>query len=189
MEWSYVAIATVLLGVVQVIVGKWIEVRLQNSIEAESEQRMRLFEQALSRSGVLFEQRLEAFRALQKPLLAVKAYCEAAIGSLQGSEFVSRESTDSTSCLALREKLNEEFYEYRMLLTADSRAHFEHLLQGLSNGAAMELAVAMNESRPADERIAELSSGTEAPYADVGVSAEKCIQSLFGALKFPSEIV
>lgn len=188
MEWSDVAIATAVLAAVQVVVGKWIEVRLQSSIEAESAQRMKLFEQALSRSGVLFEHRLEAFRALQTPLLTVKAYCRAEIGRLQGNEFL-QESTGTAGCLALHEELNESFLQYRMLLTQDSRAHFEQLLDSLSNGAAMELAVAMNDSRPVNERIASLSSGTEKHYVDVDGSAETCIQSLFAALKFPVEIV
>jgi hypothetical protein len=188
MEWSYVAIATAVLAAVQVIVGKWIEVRLQSSIEAEAAQRMKLFEQALSRSGVLFEHRLEAFRALQKPLLAVKAYCRAELGRLQGNEFL-QESTGTAGCLALHEELSESFLEYRMLLTLESRSQFEQLLDKLSTGAGMELAVAMNDSRPVNERIEGLSSGTEKLYADVDGSAETCIQSLFDALKFPVEIV
>ena len=178
-----------MLEAVHVVVGKWIEVRLQNSIEAESAHSMKLFEQALSRSGVLFEQRLAAFRALQKPLLAIGTYCRAEIGRLRGSEFVSRESRGTTGCLALHEELNDSFLEYRMLLTPDSRGHFERLSVSLSSCAEMELAFALNESRPTDERIEGLSNGTAELYAGVEMSAKKCIQSLFDGLKFPSEIV
>ena len=134
---------------------------------------------------ILLDEKIRVFKKLQKRLVDFKKYCEAALGSYDDrGEFhpnlvVLSKDIDKASLrhlTALHEIEQEDF----IFLSKESRRLLAELHNNCSMMCSMEIAIFGNED---DDTI---MSGVPPLYESAISNIDKCLQSLYEELEFPS---
>jgi len=149
-------------------------------------ERLKMDLSILSRKhNILLDEKIRVFKKLQKRLVEFKKYCEAALGSYdQRGEFhpnleVLSEEIDKASLqhiTALHEIEQEDF----IFLTEKSRNLLAELHNNCSMMCSMEIAIFGNEEDH------EIIQSTIPVYKSAMSNIDKCLQSLYEELEFPS---
>jgi len=149
-------------------------------------ERLKVDLSVLSRKhSILLDEKIRVFKKLQKRLVDFKKYCEAALGSYnERGEFhpnleVLSENIDKASLkhiTALHEIEQEDF----IFLSKKSRSILSELHNSCSIMCSMELAVF------GEEYSSEMARSTIPVYKSAIRNIDKCLQSLYEELEFPS---
>jgi hypothetical protein len=149
-------------------------------------ERLKMDLSILSRKhNILLDEKVRVFKKLQKRLVEFKKYCEAALGSYdKRGEFhpnleVLSEEIDKASLqhiTALHEIEQEDF----IFLTEKSRNLLSELHNNCSMMCSMEIAIFGNEEDY------EIIQSTIPIYKSAMSNIDKCLQSLYEELEFPS---
>ncbi|MCF8054648.1 MAG: hypothetical protein K9K75_05465 [Deltaproteobacteria bacterium] len=135
--------------------------------------------------NILFDEKIRVFKKLQKRLVDFKKYCEATIGSYdERGEFhpnlgvLSGDIDRATlqHITALHEIEQEDF----IFLSKESRNILSELHRSCSIMCSMELAV------HGEENDSEMIKSTIPVYESAMSNIDKCLQSLYEELEFPS---
>ncbi len=158
---------------------------VKSSYVAEIE-RLKVDLSILSRKhNILLDEKIRVFKKLQKRLVEFKKYCEAALGSYdERGEFhpnlgVLSKDIDQASLqhiTALHEIEQEDF----IFLSKESRNILSELHRNCSIMCSMELAV------HGEENDSEMIKSTIPVYESAMCNIDKCLQSLYEELEFPS---
>lgn len=138
-----------------------------------------LFVSRQRRMDVLTTERLGAFKSVQEALVALKHYCQAMLGELEGGDF-SRRLEDlradvARSALTQGDALQEVVDRGQIFFSRSARKELERLIADLYIIASMELAEAT------DPGVA-----TPNVYSETIEQVEKCIERLYADLRLPS---
>ncbi|MBD1571589.1 hypothetical protein [Aliivibrio sp. S10_S31] len=135
---------------------------------------------------ILLDEKIRVFKKLQKRLVDFKKYCEAALGSYDcRGEFhpnleVLDENIDKSTLLhitALHEIMQKDF----IFLSDKSKEILTELERNCSIMCSMELAICCNQDD------LELIKSTASTYKSAMLNIDKCLQSLYEELKFPTK--
>lgn len=137
------------------------------------------------KNNILLDEKIRVFKKLQKRLVDFKKYCEAALGSYDDrGEFhpnleVLAEGIDKAALrhiTALHEIEQEDF----IFLSKKSRDILDELHHNCSMMCSMEIAVFGEKSG------SEMAKSTIPAYESTMENIDKCLQSLYEELEFPS---
>ena len=124
-------------------------------------------------------ERLAAFKKVQRELVNLKRYCEAAAGELEMGDFASRleglPDGIGRTALSQMDALRVVVDEAQIFFSRSGRAELGGLVGGLGMLASKELTARSNPS--------VLSAAT---YLQMHEQAERCIDVLFAELRLPS---
>ncbi len=138
------------------------------------------------KNDILFDEKIRVFKKLQETLVGFKKYCEAAIGTYgDGGEFQPTLETldENIDRPALKhiDALHEIQFKDFIFLSEHSNLVLHNLYQECAMVASTELQLLGNEQ----DRGSKMQAVPL--YEKIIIDIDKCLQSLYEELKFPSE--
>lgn len=138
------------------------------------------------KNNILFDEKIRVFKRLQKNLVDLKRYCEAALGTYddRGEFHPTLESLDSTnagSTLMHIHALHQIQLEDFIFLSRSSNSALDELYQTCQIMPSMELHIIGNEND------VDLASSTIPVYEKAMINIDKCLQTLYDELEFSTE--